>query len=133
MKIKYSMRKFTIIILGIIFFTNSLYAQLFFGSPSLGFTQACASSTFNTYNVTFTFSPVAVLSPTNQFKIELSDATGKVIYMDSKISEVTPTINLNGISPGIYLIKITNEKLILNTVIVVTHKTNKPSINSGFL
>ncbi len=41
--------------------------------------------------------------------LELSDATGKVIYMDSKISEVNPTINLNGISPGIYLIKITDQ------------------------
>ncbi len=71
MKIKYSMRKFTIIILGIIFFTNSLYAQIVIGTPSLGFTQACASSTFNTYNVTFTFSPTSSLNATNQFKIEL--------------------------------------------------------------
>jgi len=76
MKIKYSMRKFTIIILGIIFFTNSLYAQLFFGSPSLGFTQACASSSFNTYYVTIPFSPASSLNGSNQFIVELSDATG---------------------------------------------------------
>jgi len=41
--------------------------------------------------------------------LELSDATGKVIFTNSKISEVNPTINLNGISPGIYLIKIIDQ------------------------
>jgi len=70
------MRNFTIVIFVFLSLIENLSAQLVIGTPSLGFTQACASSTFNTYNVTFTFSPVAVLSPTNQFKIELSDATG---------------------------------------------------------
>jgi hypothetical protein len=41
--------------------------------------------------------------------LELLDATSKVIFTNSKISEVNPTINLNGISPGIYLIKIIDQ------------------------
>ncbi|WP_345271876.1 gliding motility-associated C-terminal domain-containing protein [Flaviramulus aquimarinus] len=51
-------------------------AQIVIGKPNLGFSQACASPSFNTYNITFTFSPEAAISSTNQFKIELSDATG---------------------------------------------------------
>ncbi|MFD0836072.1 gliding motility-associated C-terminal domain-containing protein [Mariniflexile aquimaris] len=70
------MRNFTFIIVIIICFTNSVNAQLVIGNPSLGFTQACAGPSFNTYNVTFTFTPPAALSPSNQFIIELSDATG---------------------------------------------------------
>ncbi|WP_445732388.1 T9SS type B sorting domain-containing protein [Mariniflexile sp.] len=51
-------------------------AQIVIGAPSLGFSQACASPSFNTYYVTFTFSPPAALNITNQFSVELSDATG---------------------------------------------------------
>ncbi|GEL10480.1 adhesin SprC [Flavobacterium glycines] len=40
------------------------------------FSQICANSSFNTFSVSFTFSPSASLSPTNQFIVELSDATG---------------------------------------------------------
>ena len=57
-------------------FTNIVSAQLVIGTPNLGFSQACANESFNTYYTTFTFSPEAVLSPTNQFIIELSDDTG---------------------------------------------------------
>ncbi|XCF05245.1 gliding motility-associated C-terminal domain-containing protein [Tamlana crocina] len=51
-------------------------AQIVIGKPSLGFTQACASPSFNTYNVTFSFSPDTSLSGSNQFIIELSDDNG---------------------------------------------------------
>ena len=51
-------------------------AQIVIGTPSLGFSQACASSSFNTYNVTFTFSPETSLGASNQFIIELSDPSG---------------------------------------------------------
>lgn len=70
------MRNFIIKIFVIVFFTNGLYAQLIIGTPSLGFTQACASSSFNTYYVTFTFTPAATVNASNQFIVELSDATG---------------------------------------------------------
>lgn len=63
--------------------TGQLNAQIVIGTPNLGFSQACASATFNSYNVTFVFSPEAGLSPTNQFIIEMSDDTG---------SFATPTI-----------------------------------------
>lgn len=66
-----------------LFITGQLNAQIVIGTPNLGFSQACASATFNSYNVTFVFSPEAGLSPTNQFIIEMSNASG---------SFATPTI-----------------------------------------
>jgi hypothetical protein len=73
------MRNFTLIT--ILFsialcFTQNMTAQIVIGTPSLGFSQACASSSFNTYNVTFTFSPETSLGASNQFIIELSDSSG---------------------------------------------------------
>ncbi|MDP5158621.1 MAG: gliding motility-associated C-terminal domain-containing protein [Flaviramulus sp.] len=73
------MRNFTIIKIIVFFifsFSAKLCAQIVISKPSLGFTQACASPSFNTYNVTFTFSPVSGLGSSNQFIIELSDETG---------------------------------------------------------
>jgi hypothetical protein len=52
---------------------------------------------------------LTIQSPMIIQSLELSDATGKVIYINSKIFEANPIINLNGISPGVYLIKITDQ------------------------
>jgi len=57
-------------------FINSMSAQIVISTPSLGFSQACASESFNTYYVTFTFSPESNLNASNQFIIELSDESG---------------------------------------------------------
>tara|TARA_R110002049_G_scaffold309289_2_gene520266 strand:- start:58939 stop:60381 length:1443 start_codon:yes stop_codon:yes gene_type:complete len=73
------MKNFTCIIIAVcllLFFTKTMDAQIVIGKPNLGFSQACASSSFNTYDVTFVFSPDTALTPSNQFIIELSDATG---------------------------------------------------------
>lgn len=72
------MRNFTFITIIVLLFslTNTVKGQVVIGKPSLGFSQACASASFNTYNTTFTFSPESALSTTNQFVIELSDASG---------------------------------------------------------
>ena len=70
------MRNSTLIIFLLLSFTNCISAQLVIGTPNLGFSQACANESFNTYYATFTFSPEAELNPTNQFIIELSDDTG---------------------------------------------------------
>lgn len=71
------MKNLTILnIIVFIFFSQITLAQIVISTPSLGFTQACASPSFNTYNVTFTFSPEASLEATNQFLIELSDQNG---------------------------------------------------------
>lgn len=56
--------------------TYNISAQIVIGTPSLGFSQACASDSFNTYNTTFVFSPESNLEPSNQFIIEMSDADG---------------------------------------------------------
>jgi len=51
-------------------------AQIVISTPNLGFSQACANESFNTYSTTFTFSPESNLNTSNQFTIELSDANG---------------------------------------------------------
>ena len=59
-----------------LFVVSNIQAQIVIGTPSLGFSQACASDSFNTYNVTFVFSPESGLQSSNQFIIELSDGDG---------------------------------------------------------
>lgn len=65
---------------GICFFALSIQeqakAQIVIGTPNLGFSQACANESFNTYSTTFVFSPESNLNASNQFSIELSDADG---------------------------------------------------------
>ncbi|NND52952.1 MAG: gliding motility-associated C-terminal domain-containing protein [Flavobacteriaceae bacterium] len=53
-----------------------LHAQIVIGTPNLGFSQACANESFNTYTTTFVFSPETALESSNQFSIELSDPEG---------------------------------------------------------
>ena len=66
------MRNFTIINIAVFIvflFTETISAQIVISTPNLGFSQACASPTFNTYNVTFSFSPESGLNSSNQFII----------------------------------------------------------------
>ncbi|GAL69053.1 gliding motility-associated C-terminal domain-containing protein [Jejuia pallidilutea] len=71
------MRNFTVYYIFVfVLLTFTLSAQVVISKPNLGFTQACASSTFNNYNVTFSFSPSGNLQPTNTFIVEMSDADG---------------------------------------------------------
>ncbi|WP_142786290.1 T9SS type B sorting domain-containing protein [Changchengzhania lutea] len=73
------MRNFTIIYIVVfvfLAFSKVTHAQIVISKPNLGFSQACASPSFNTYNVTFSFSPEAGISASNQFIIELSDDSG---------------------------------------------------------
>ena len=51
-------------------------AQIVIGTPTLGFSQACANAEFNTFETTFLFSPENGITAANQFSIEISDATG---------------------------------------------------------
>ena len=51
-------------------------SQIIIGTPNLDFSQACANADFNNYSVNFVFSPESGLQPSNQFSIELSDASG---------------------------------------------------------
>ena len=53
-----------------------LQAQIVIGQPNLGFSQACANDTFNTFSASFIFSPEANVNPSNQFIVELSNADG---------------------------------------------------------
>jgi hypothetical protein len=65
-------------LLSLLFISNSNgYAQtIMIGTPNLGFTQACASTGFNNYSLTFTVFPLSNLQAGNQLIIELSDSTG---------------------------------------------------------
>ncbi len=55
---------------------GQLSAQIVVGTPNLGFSQACASESFNTFSTIFVFSPQSQLNASNQFTIELSDPDG---------------------------------------------------------
>ena len=59
-----------------LFLEQKVAAQIVIGTPNLGFSQACASASFNTYSTTFVFSPENGVNASNQFTIELSDANG---------------------------------------------------------
>ncbi|NRR93027.1 gliding motility-associated C-terminal domain-containing protein [Winogradskyella undariae] len=61
------------------FMVKHANAQIVIGTPNLGFTQACASDSFNTYYATFIFSPESSLSASNQFSIEMSDVDGEFL------------------------------------------------------
>ncbi|MDO5969034.1 gliding motility-associated C-terminal domain-containing protein [Flavivirga aquimarina] len=70
------MQNFTItniIVFIFLFITGNACAQI--ETPSLGFSQACASPIFNTYGVSFSFTG-SELGGSNQFIVELSDETG---------------------------------------------------------
>ncbi len=72
------MRNFTLFYIALILlsFIETSNAQVVISKPNLGFTRACASPSFNTYNVTFSFTPASALGSNNQFSIELSDDAG---------------------------------------------------------
>ncbi|EDP70827.1 conserved repeat domain [Flavobacteriales bacterium ALC-1] len=75
------------IFFGLFFFVfvmqEKINAQIVIGTPNLGFTQACASESFNSYSATFIFSPESSVNASNQFTIEMSDADGD--FSDSTI------------------------------------------------
>jgi len=80
-------------------FYGSLNAQIIISKPNLGFTQACASSSFNSFEVTFSFSPETNLNPSNQFILELSDAFGsfsnpEIVYTSIAGSITTSPVTL---------------------------------------
>lgn len=88
------LRKFIFVFgFAVLFFSEQSKAQIVIGTPNLGFSQACASASFNTYNVTFVFTPESSLGASNQFNIELSDADGSfadpVVVFTSNAGAVT--------------------------------------------
>ncbi|WP_303423025.1 gliding motility-associated C-terminal domain-containing protein [Tamlana sp. 2_MG-2023] len=77
------MKNFTLIHIVAFFlyiFSNLAQGQVVITKPNLvNFNQACASASFNEYNVTFSFSPESDLSASNQFILELSGADGSFV------------------------------------------------------
>ncbi|WP_299336702.1 gliding motility-associated C-terminal domain-containing protein [uncultured Psychroserpens sp.] len=76
------------LVLFVLVLQENANAQIVIGAPNLGFSQACASESFNTFSATFVFSPDTALGASNQFSVELSDAEGDfseatVIYTSS--------------------------------------------------
>ncbi len=77
-----------------------LEAQIVISTPNLGFSQACASESFNSYSTTFIFSPESALNTSNQFTIELSDADGDfsdptIVYTSGAGAVTTSPATLN--------------------------------------
>lgn len=75
--------------------TNTVFAQMIIGKPTLGFSQACANPTFNTFDVQINFLVSPSLDPSNQFIVELSDASGDftspVVLYTSAAGEIKNT------------------------------------------
>lgn len=91
--------KVYIIVFFVFGYTNLAFGQIVIGKPNLEFSQACASPSFNTYNVRFSFSPEASLNATNQFIVELSDSAGaftdaEVIFTSTAGSITTSPANI---------------------------------------
>ncbi len=82
---------------GILFFLfifqENAKAQIVIGTPNLGFSQACANESFNTYITTFVFSPESNLTGSNQFTVELSDADGSFSNPTPVFTSDAGTIN----------------------------------------
>ena len=71
-----SVKRFFCLFLFAFVLQGQLEAQIVIGTPNLGFSQACASESFNNFSTTFIFSPESQLDTSNQFIIELSDTDG---------------------------------------------------------
>lgn len=54
----------------------SISAQITIDRPTFPFSKACASDAFNNYETTFRFDPPSQLDASNQFIVQLSDASG---------------------------------------------------------
>lgn len=82
----------------LVFSQGLVKAQIVIGTPDLGFTQACANDSFNTYSLEFVFNPEIALQSSNQFTVEMSDPNGDfsnpTILYTSNPGEITS-------SPGI--------------------------------
>jgi gliding motility-associated-like protein len=97
------MRNFTciyILVFALALPTSTLSAQIVISKPNLGFTQACASNSFNNYDVTFSFSPSGSLQPENTFSVELSDESGSfsnatVVFTSSAGTITTSPATIN--------------------------------------
>ena len=99
-KIKIAHKYFLGICLFLFVFQEQTNAQIVIGTPNLGFSQACANESFNTYNTTFIFTPQESLSSSNQFTIEMSDADGDfsnptVVFTSSAGAVTTSPATLN--------------------------------------
>ncbi|SHG56205.1 gliding motility-associated C-terminal domain-containing protein [Flavobacterium micromati] len=73
-----------------------VYSQVAINKPAIGFTQLCANPGFNTFEVSFSFSPAGSLNPTNQFILEMSDGSGNfaspiILSYTEKLLAATPT------------------------------------------
>ncbi|WP_396601281.1 gliding motility-associated C-terminal domain-containing protein [Algibacter sp. R77976] len=99
------MRNFTlfyVIVFLVISLNKTLHAQIVISKPSFTdiVTQLCASSSFNTYDAAFTFTPESGLESSNQFIVEMSDGMGSfsnptVIYTSTAGSVTTSPVNFN--------------------------------------
>jgi len=91
---------FIVLLFFVLFSNQNLKAQIVIGAPNLGFSQACANESFNTFHASFVFSPESGLSSTNQFKLELSDADGSfsnptVVFTSAQGSVTTSPATLS--------------------------------------
>src|SRR5688572_5874362 len=86
-------------------FVTCGYSQITISTPTISFTQACASSTFNTYNFSFAFFPAAGLAAGNQFIVELSNSTGSFaspVIVKTLTNTTSPVASNFSLPPNTY-------------------------------
>ncbi len=76
-----------------IIFTSYANAQVVLGQPDFEFTRACANESFNTFETSFTITPPSALTSSNQFIVELSDATGDFAQAETVFTSEAGEIN----------------------------------------
>lgn len=101
-KITISIFYFNLLCLTVLCLPEQVKAQVVIGDPKPQFTQACASSIFNSYDAIFSFSAQNGLGSSNQFILEMSDADGvftnpTVVFTSGAgtITESPATINFS--------------------------------------
>lgn len=99
------MRNFTqffTVVIFVLALNASIHAQIVIGKPSFTeiVTQLCASESFNSYDVAFTFSPESALEASNQFIVEMSDgnksfSNPSVVYTTNPGEKNTSPVNFS--------------------------------------
>jgi gliding motility-associated-like protein len=113
--------------------------QITINTPTLGFSQVCASTTFNTYNLSFSFSPVSNLGSGNVFTVELSNASGSFAsptILTTSTSTTSPTsvsfsfpTNVNGTN---YRIRIKSSSPVSTSPSSIAFSANYAVYNQPF-
>jgi CHU_C Type IX secretion signal domain len=89
------------LLISYLFFCLQVEGQITISKPVLGFSAACPSAGFNTFNLSFSFTPVSNIVSPNIFNVELSDATGNFSSptLLTTSNSITSPVSVNFVMP----------------------------------